>query len=99
MLIAIALNAGSLFIIMLPLLLTAIPIFEAGIDSYGAIVILHHSVGLLAFVLSIFLVSRFVQARFTLRLCRGKRLMRLTAALWAIALVLGVFLYLSGYLV
>ncbi len=99
MLVAFLLNAGSLFFIMLPLLLTGIPIFQVYFDAYAAIVIAHHAIGLLAFVLSLFLVSRFVRARFTLKLCRGKWLMRLTATLWATALVLGLYLYLSGYFI
>jgi uncharacterized membrane protein YozB (DUF420 family) len=80
-------------------LIGALPIIEAYTDSFAWILIIHHSIGLVAFVLSLFLVARFAYARFTVKLCCGKWLMRTTAVLWGIALVLGLYLYLSGYIV
>jgi uncharacterized membrane protein YozB (DUF420 family) len=97
MALAYSLNVVSLAFFMLPLLLSALPIVTAFFDTYAAILILHHSLGVVAFILSTFLVGRFAYARFTARLCKGKWLMIATATVWGISLVLGIYLYLSGY--
>jgi uncharacterized membrane protein YozB (DUF420 family) len=97
MTVAFGLNIVSVLFFMLPLLLTALPIVTAFFDTNAAILLLHHALGVVSFVLSAFLVGRFAYARFTPRLCRGKWLMVATATVWGTTLVLGIYLYASGY--
>ena len=97
MAVAYGLNVVSLAFFMLPLLLSALPIVTVFFDTYAAILILHHSLGVLAFIFSTFLVGRFAYARFTARLCKGRWFMITTATVWGAALVLGIYLYLIGY--
>jgi uncharacterized membrane protein YozB (DUF420 family) len=58
----------------------------------------HHVIGLVAFVLSLFLVGRIAFGRSTLKQRKRERLMRTTAITWGFSLVLGLSLYGSGYL-
>ena len=97
MTLAFGLNAISLLALMTPLLLKGYPIVTAYTDTYAIIFLVHHILGLVAFVLSLFLVARFALGRFTLQRCKGKWLMRTTAVTWGAVLVMGVFLYASGY--
>jgi len=97
MTLAFGLNTISLLAFMTPLFLKGYPIVIAYTDTYATIFLVHHLLGLVAFVLSLFLVARFALGRFTLQRCKGKWLMRTTAVTWGAVLVMGVFLYASGY--
>ncbi len=94
---AVVLNTASMLIFMIPLFVNAWPIVATYTDTNAAIFLIHHTLGVVAFILSLVLVGRFVRARFTLRACKGKWLMRITAVTWTGALILGLFLYAGGY--
>jgi hypothetical protein len=72
MAVACALNAVSFVFFMLPLRLIAVPTVTVFFDTYAAILLLHHALGVVAFIPSTFLGGRFTYARFTVRSCRGK---------------------------
>ncbi|MBM4236869.1 MAG: hypothetical protein FJ151_00075 [Euryarchaeota archaeon] len=97
MTVAVILNTASTLFFMIPLFVNAWPIVTTYTDTNAAIFLAHHVLGAVALVLSLVLVGRFVRARFTLRDCKGKWLMRITATTWGGALVLGLILYVAGY--
>jgi uncharacterized membrane protein YozB (DUF420 family) len=97
MVVAYALNIASLLFIMVPLFLTGLPIVSSYPDSYAYLFVIHHIIGLIALLLSTFVVLRYVRGKFTARYCRGKWIMRATGMTWAAALILGLYLYYIGY--
>jgi uncharacterized membrane protein YozB (DUF420 family) len=97
MLLAFLINVAALLFLMIPLFLQGLPIVSAAQDNLSMLYLSHHFVGAMAFLLSLFLITRFARGRFTDRYCRGRWLMLTTAALWAAALLLGFTLYLYGY--
>ncbi|MDD1773393.1 MAG: hypothetical protein LUQ14_02075 [Methanomassiliicoccales archaeon] len=98
MVVAIILNAMSLTFIMFPLFSASRSIVTAYTDHHITILLTNHVIGLVAFVLSPFLVRRFAFGRFIPKRCMGIWLMRTTAITWGFSLVLGLSLYGSGYL-
>lgn len=94
---AYALNMASLLLIMTPLFLTGLPIVTENPDEYSTLFLWHHIFGLIAVILSTFLVLRFAWGRFSAKYCRGLLLMRATAVFWSISLLMGLYLYYVGY--
>jgi uncharacterized membrane protein YozB (DUF420 family) len=97
MLAAYLLNLASLAFLMVPLFLGGLPVVDQYADQYSILFVIHHIIGLIAFVLATFLVLRYVRGGFTPKYCRGKWLMRMTAILWIVALLLGLYLYQAGF--
>lgn len=90
MLAAVAANAVSVFLAMLP----SIPQFYAEHTPSFYVSIVHGILGAVAEVLGVYLVAGWALADSSLRFCAGKgKMMRITMALWTISLVIGIAIY------
>lgn len=94
MLIALVLTLISLFLVMLPSLLSfgeSIPV------STFTVALVHASLGSVVEVLAIFLVGSWRLQKSTVNCSRRKKVMRVTIILWTATFILGVLLFLLLY--
>ena len=91
MLIAVVLNIASFLVITLPSLLSmGIPKLS---DVVSLVIFAHATLGVTTMILGLWLVSSWHPQSSIQNCAAKKKIMRLTAVLWLVALLLGVLLY------
>jgi uncharacterized membrane protein YozB (DUF420 family) len=91
MLIAVVLNIASFLVIMLPSLLSmGIPQLP---DVVSLVIFAHATLGVTTMILGLWLVGSWHLQSSVQNCAAKKKVMRLTAVLWLVALLLGVLLY------
>jgi uncharacterized membrane protein YozB (DUF420 family) len=95
MLIAVVLNIASFLVIMLPSLLSmGIPQLS---DVVSLVIFAHVTLGVTTMILGLWLVGSWHLQSSVQNCAAKKKVMRLTAVLWLVALLLGVLLYVYLY--
>jgi uncharacterized membrane protein YozB (DUF420 family) len=95
MLIAVVLNIASFLVIMLPSLLSVgIPQLS---DVVSLVIFAHATLGVTTMILGLWLVGSWHLQSSIQNCAAKKKVMRLTAVLWLVALLLGVLLYVYLY--
>jgi uncharacterized membrane protein YozB (DUF420 family) len=97
MLVAVILNVVSFLLVMLPSLLGLQIIRVQPTHIVSLVTLAHGTLGLIAMILGIWLVGSWHLQSSIQGCSRKKKMMRLTRALWLIALFLGVLLYMYLY--
>ncbi|MBI0582957.1 MAG: hypothetical protein ISF22_01885 [Methanomassiliicoccus sp.] len=99
---ATVLNIASVVLVMLPSTRRALPGSWDNIDMAFGLLLVHHSIGLVALAFSVVLVGGWLLSGRKPNGCPGsaknkKWIMRITFSTWALSLILGIFLY-AAYL-
>jgi len=100
MLLAVVLHTIMILLVMIPsFVIGFIPYFSTDVlDTISIIAIVHGTMGILAEILGVFVVTSW-RLQKSLRYCTPrKKLMRVTLILWLTALFLGILLYTVLYL-
>ncbi len=95
---AVFIHLITIIVIMIPSF-SAIVFFETGIPTYiSALSIVHGVLGLLAFLLGLWIVASW-RLRTSLQHCAPKKkFMRITIILWITSIVLGAIMYMIFYM-
>ena len=100
MLSAVALHAITIFVVMIPSFAIAlIPeyILKNPSDAVSILSILHGPLGLVAFLLGLWLVSTWRFKKDMSKCFARKNIMRATITIWSVALILGIMIFIYFY--
>jgi uncharacterized membrane protein YozB (DUF420 family) len=98
MVVAFVVHTIAIVTIMVPSLAASRGIFQIGLSTITLVIGAHAIFGGLAEILGFYMVGRWVLNRLNIKTCLGKKTqMRLTLAVWVIALTMGVYSYFLLY--
>jgi uncharacterized membrane protein YozB (DUF420 family) len=95
---ALAFHTLLIFLVMVPSLRVSTGLFANLLNRLTLVVLSHSTLGSLVEVLGIYLFSVWLSDRGVSKACfRNKGIMKATVILWAIEIVLGIYLYILLY--
>jgi hypothetical protein len=93
------LNAAGVLIIMVPLFLDDwVVVTMLPLDNMSLLLWVHHILGIVATVLSLYICARWAMVHRGGHRCRGKLLMNVTMAVWLAVLLIGFWLFATDIL-
>jgi uncharacterized membrane protein YozB (DUF420 family) len=96
--VAIALHTVSILGVMVPSLLSSGGLFENLLGSLQLVILAHATLGILVEILGLYVVLAWALHYKDVKPCfKRKRIMRVLAVLWTIALILGIYVYILLY--
>lgn len=96
--VAIALHTVSILVVMVPSLLSSGGLFENLLGSLQLVILAHATLGILVEILGLYVVLAWALHYKDVKPCfKRKRIMRVLAVLWTIALILGIYVYILLY--